>query len=62
MLSLRPDLVDVRSADDQLKDEVLGATAQMGREHLERFASSIVQAVRDTSSGTAGSDPGRTRP
>ncbi len=57
MLSLRPDLVDVKSADDDLKNEVLGATAQAGRENLERFVSSIVQAVRDASSGMVGSLP-----
>jgi hypothetical protein len=47
MLSLRPELVDVKSADDELKDEVLAATPQAGRENLERFVSSIVRAVRD---------------
>jgi creatinine amidohydrolase len=57
MLSLRPDLVDVKSAHDDLKDEVLGATVQAGRENLERFVSSIVQAVRDASSGMVGSLP-----
>jgi hypothetical protein len=49
MLSLRPDLVDLDAVDDALKGEVRGATAQMGRENLERFVSSIVQAVRNAS-------------
>jgi len=46
MLSLRPDLVDVKSAHDDIKDEVLTATAQEGENNLKRFASSIVRAVR----------------
>ena len=49
MLTLRPELVDVESADDKLRDEVTAATPQAGRENLERFVASIVKAVRDAS-------------
>lgn len=52
MLSLRPDLVDVKSAHDDIKDEVLTATAQEGQNNLERFVSSIVRAVRGASPET----------
>jgi creatinine amidohydrolase/Fe(II)-dependent formamide hydrolase-like protein len=52
MLSLRPDLVDVKSAHDDMRDEVLTATPQAGQNNLERFVSSIVRAVRDASPGT----------
>jgi len=47
MLSLHPDLVDVKAAHDDMKDEVLAATPQAGQENLERFVSSVVRAVRD---------------
>ena len=57
MLSLRPDLVDLKSAHDDIKDEVLIATAQAGQENLERYVCSIVQAVRDASPGTVDSLP-----
>jgi len=52
MLSLRPELVDVKSAHDDMKAEVLTATAQAGQNNLERFVSSIVRAVREVSPGT----------
>lgn len=55
MLSLRPDLVDLESAHDDIKDEVLAATPQAGQNNLERFVSSIVRAVPDASAGTADS-------
>ena len=57
MLSLRPDLVDVNSAHDDMKDEVLTATPQAGQNNLERFVSSIVRAVPDASPGTLDSLP-----
>jgi creatinine amidohydrolase/Fe(II)-dependent formamide hydrolase-like protein len=57
MLSLRPDLVDVKSAHDDMRDEVLTATPQAGHNNLERFVSSIVRAVRDASAGTLDSLP-----
>lgn len=50
MLWLRPDLVDVKLADDDLREEVIAATPQAGRENVDRFVSSLVQAVRDASS------------
>ena len=58
ILALRPELVDVESPDDDLRDEVIAATTQAGRDNLERFVSSIVEAVRDASQepprGTSG--------
>lgn len=57
MLALRPDLVDVSAAGDDIKDEVLPATQQAGQDNLERFVSSIVRAVRDASPGTLHSLP-----
>jgi creatinine amidohydrolase len=57
MLSLRPDLVDVKSADDDMEDQVFAATPDAGRENLERFVSSIAQAVRDVSPGEVESPP-----
>ena len=57
MLSLRPDLVDVKSANEDMNDEVLTATPQAGQENLERFVSSIVHAVRNASPGTVDSLP-----
>ena len=47
MLLVRPDLVDVDAAHEDIKDEVRAASLERGRENLERFVSSIVQAVRD---------------
>jgi len=52
MLSLRPELVDVKSAHDDMKAEVLTATAQAGQNSLARFVSTIVRAVREVSPGT----------
>jgi hypothetical protein len=49
MLALRPELVDVESADGDLRAEVIAATPDAGRDNLERFVSSIVKAVRDAS-------------
>jgi hypothetical protein len=57
MLLLRPDLVDVKSAHDDIKDEALAATPQTGEKNLERFISSIVQAVPNASPGTIDSLP-----
>jgi creatinine amidohydrolase/Fe(II)-dependent formamide hydrolase-like protein len=57
MLSLHPDLVDVGSADDDMKDEVLAATPQAGQENLERFVASVVRAVRHASPRTIDSLP-----
>lgn len=57
MLLLRPDLVDVKSAHDDIKDEALAATPQTGEKNLERFISSIVQAVPNASPGTVDSLP-----
>jgi creatinine amidohydrolase len=42
MLALHPQLVDVQRADPQLADELRSATAERGREHVERFVASIV--------------------
>jgi creatinine amidohydrolase len=51
MLSIRPDLVDLSSAEPDLSDEVSSATAADGVERLERFASSLVQQVQDAVRG-----------
>ncbi len=58
MLSLRPDLVDVNSAHEDMKAELLTATPQAGQNNLERFVSSIVRAVPEAARGTRGSLPG----
>lgn len=47
MLAIRPDLVDLASVDEGLRDEVKAATAADGAARLERFASSIVRQVQD---------------
>jgi creatinine amidohydrolase len=61
MLFARPDLVDVESADADIKDEARTATAERGANNLERFVSAIVKTVRDEarplSSGRSRSGP-----
>lgn len=47
MLAIRPDLVDVTSVEPALSDEVDSASADIGRDHLERFVSSIVRQIQD---------------
>jgi creatinine amidohydrolase len=47
MLVVRPDLVDVESADADIKDEARTATAERGADMLERFVSAMVATVRD---------------
>ena len=47
MLVVRPDLVDVESADADIKDEARTATAERGAVSLERFVSAMVKTVRD---------------
>jgi creatinine amidohydrolase len=47
MLSLRPDLVDLTTVQDDLKDEIAAAHANLGNEYLERYIASIIRAVRD---------------
>ena len=47
MLVVRPDLVDVESADADVKDEAHAATAERGAHNLERFLSGMVETVRD---------------
>jgi len=46
MLALRPELVDVRAAADDLADELQAASAARGAEHLEQFVAAIVESVR----------------
>ena len=46
MLALRPELVDVRAAADDLADELQAASADRGAEHLEQFVAAIVESVR----------------
>jgi creatinine amidohydrolase len=47
MLVVRPDLVDVKSADADVNDEAGAATAEHGPHNLERFVSAMVETVRD---------------
>ena len=47
MLVVRPDLVDVESADADVKNEAHAATAERGAHNLERFLSAMVETVRD---------------
>ena len=58
MLAVRPELVDVESADDDLRDEAIAATSDAGRDNLERFVCSIVKAVRDASQEPPRGTPG----
>ena len=46
-LLVRPDLVSLESAPAELEDEVRRAAAEAGEEHLERFVSAIVCAVKE---------------
>jgi hypothetical protein len=46
MLALRPDLVHLDHSDPELADQVRSANAADGAARLERFAGSIVGAVR----------------
>ena len=46
MLVVRPDLVDVESADADVKNEAHAATAERGAHYLERFLSAMVETVR----------------
>lgn len=45
MLAVRPDLVDPSAVSEELRSEVAGASGERGREHVERFAASCVNAV-----------------
>lgn len=60
MLVVRPDLVDVESADADIKAEARTATAERGADNLERFVSAIVETVRDQARplGSGGSRSG----
>jgi creatinine amidohydrolase len=46
MLALRPDLVSLDHAGNELADELRDASAERGADHVERFVTSIVEAVR----------------
>jgi creatinine amidohydrolase/Fe(II)-dependent formamide hydrolase-like protein len=48
LLTLRPDLVEIERAGSDLQAELRSASAQRGRDHLERFIASIVDAVQST--------------
>ena len=47
MLVVRPDLVNVESADADVNDEARAATAERGAHNLERFVSAMVETVQD---------------
>lgn len=53
MLSLRPDLVHVDAASEELQRELRDANADVGAANLERFVSSILQQVRDALPGAS---------
>jgi creatinine amidohydrolase len=46
MLALRPELVELNAADPTLADELQAASPAIGVANLERFVSSIVEAIR----------------
>jgi creatinine amidohydrolase len=48
LLALRPDLVEIERAGSELQAELRSASAQRGRNHIERLIASIVDAVRST--------------
>jgi hypothetical protein len=50
MLQLHPKLVEVERADQRLAGELRSASAQRGRDYLERFVASV---VRDLASPVA---------
>jgi creatinine amidohydrolase/Fe(II)-dependent formamide hydrolase-like protein len=52
MLSLRPDLVHIDAARDELQGELRDANADIGAANLERFISSILQQVREAVLGS----------
>ncbi len=58
MLALRPDLVDVDHAAPDLADEVSAANPADGQARLERFVSSIVEAVRAAADELRARGPG----
>jgi creatinine amidohydrolase len=47
MLALRPDLVELQNASDELSSELRTASAERGTHHIERFVASIVAGVRE---------------
>lgn len=47
MLAIRPELVDLASVEPDLREEVSSASAADGADHLDRFAASVVQQIRD---------------
>jgi creatinine amidohydrolase len=61
MLVVRPDLVDVESADADVADEARTATAERGADLLERYVSAMVATVRDQAR-PPGSGGGRSIP
>jgi creatinine amidohydrolase len=60
MLVVRPDLVDVESADADIREEARTATAERGADLLKRFVSAMVETVRDQARppGSGGGRPG----
>jgi creatinine amidohydrolase len=47
MLLVRPDLVDVESANAEISDELRAATRESGVDNVERYVSAIVKFVQD---------------
>jgi creatinine amidohydrolase len=52
MLALHPELVDIERADETLAAEVRSASAPRGREHLRRFATSIIRELEPLNTGS----------
>jgi creatinine amidohydrolase len=57
MLVVRPGLVDVESAQADIRDQVRTATVERGAESLERFVSAMVAGVRDQARPLGGEGP-----
>jgi creatinine amidohydrolase len=53
MLWLRPDLVHVGAASEELEGELREASAEIGAANLERFIASILQQVREAVLGSS---------
>jgi len=46
LLALRPDLVEIDRSSSDLQTELRSASAQRGHDHIERFITSIIDAVQ----------------
>jgi hypothetical protein len=44
-LAVRPELVNLGAASEELRFEIDAASAEWGRDHAERFVASCVEAI-----------------